>query len=149
MKARYQNRIYPTIEQQTKLAKLFGCCRVVWNDALAHCVELYKSGEKKPHNSQLQKQFITQAKKTARRDWLKEVSNIPLQQSLDDLEQAYQNLFKSFKGKRKGKRVKPPKFKKRQAKQSARFRVGGFKLIRYGLSAAVFAGSEKDDIAII
>ena len=128
MKARYQYRIYPTTEQQTKLAQLFGCCRVVWNDALAHCIGLYKSGEKKPHNSQLQKQFITQAKKTASREWLKEVSNIPLQQSLNDLEQAYRNFFKSCQGKRKGKRIKPPKFKKRQAKQSARFRVGGFKL---------------------
>ncbi|MGB3404453.1 MAG: RNA-guided endonuclease TnpB family protein [Microcoleaceae cyanobacterium] len=127
------------------MAKLFGCCRVVWNDALAHCVELYKSGEKKPKNSQLQQTFITQAKKTTKRQWLKEVSNIPLQQSLNDLEQAYQNFlgarslgdcespgshrfFKSCKGKRKGKRVKLPKFKKRNAKQSARFRVGGFKL---------------------
>ncbi|MBE9076035.1 helix-turn-helix domain-containing protein, partial [Romeria aff. gracilis LEGE 07310] len=34
MKARYQYRIYPTEQQQTKLAQLFGCCRVVWNDAL-------------------------------------------------------------------------------------------------------------------
>ncbi len=98
------------------------------NDALAHCVELYKSGDKKPSNSWLQKQFITQAKKTVERKWLKEVSNIPLQQALNDLEQAYQNFFKSCKGKGKGSRVKPPKFKKRQAKQSARFRVGGFKL---------------------
>ncbi|WP_439637903.1 helix-turn-helix domain-containing protein [Spirulina sp.] len=35
MKSRYQYRIYPTPGQQTELAKLFGCCRVVWNDALA------------------------------------------------------------------------------------------------------------------
>ncbi len=128
MKARYNYRIYPTDEQQTKLAQLFGCCRVVWNDALAHCVELYKSGQKKPINSQLQKQFITQAKKTSVRQWLKEVSNIPLQQSLNDLDQAYKNFFKSSKGERLGKRVKPPKLKKRNAKQSARFRMSGFKL---------------------
>ncbi|WP_413162369.1 RNA-guided endonuclease InsQ/TnpB family protein [Capilliphycus salinus ALCB114379] len=136
MKARYQYRIYPTLEQQTQLAKLFGCCRVVWNDALAHCIELYKSGEKKLSNSQLQKQFITQAKKTANREWLKEVSNIPLQQSLNDLEQAYQNFFKSCKGKRKGQKIRPPKFKKRNAKQSARFRIGGFKLDRDKISLA-------------
>ncbi|EAW34516.1 transposase [Lyngbya sp. PCC 8106] len=71
MKSRYQYRIYPTTEQQTKLAKLFGCCRVVWNDALAHCIELYKSGEKKLSNSQLQKKFITQAKKMVEREWLR------------------------------------------------------------------------------
>jgi len=61
----------PTTAQQTKLAKLFGCCRVVWNDALAHCIELYKAGEKKLSNSQLQKKFITQAKKMVEREWLR------------------------------------------------------------------------------
>jgi putative transposase len=77
----------------------------------------------------LQKLFITQAKKTVERVWLSEVSNIPLQQSLNDLEQAYQNFFKSScKKERKGKPVRPPKFKKRRAAQSARFRKGGFKV---------------------
>ncbi|MEA5420530.1 helix-turn-helix domain-containing protein [Spirulina sp. CCNP1310] len=35
MKSRYQYRIYLTLGQQTELAKLFKCCPVVWNDALA------------------------------------------------------------------------------------------------------------------
>jgi len=128
MKARYRYRIYPTVGQQMALAKLFGCCRVVFNDALAFCIEQYQKGEKKPKNGELQKRFITQAKKTLERQWLTEVSNIPLQQSLNDLEQAYQNFFKSCKGHRKGKPVRPPRFKKRHAKQSARFRQGGFKV---------------------
>lgn len=128
MKARYRYRIYPNNVQKKALAKLFGCCRVVWNDALAHCNELYRQAVKKPSNGDLQKQFITQAKLTENREWLKEVSNIPLQQSLNDLEQAYQNFFKSCKGQRKGKPVKPPKFKSRKSKQSARFRKGGFKV---------------------
>ncbi|MGQ4647157.1 RNA-guided endonuclease TnpB family protein [Lyngbya aestuarii] len=130
MKARYRYRIYPTPGQQMALAKLFGCCRVVWNDALAFCIEQYQLGEKKPKNGELQKKFITQAKKTLERQWLTEVSNIPLQQSLNDLEQAYQNFFKSCKGQRKGRPVRPPRFKKRRAKQSARFRQGGFKVNR-------------------
>lgn len=128
MKARYRYRCYPKRSQQFALSKLFGCVRRVWNDALAYCIEEYSSGNKKPKNSDLQKRFITQAKKTKDREWLKEVSNIPLQQSLNDLEQAYQNFFKSCKGQRKGKPVRPPKFKKRRAKQSARFRQGGFKI---------------------
>ncbi len=37
MKARYQFRFYPTDQQQKLLAQLFGCVRVVWNDALAIC----------------------------------------------------------------------------------------------------------------
>ena len=128
MKARYRYRLYPTPLQQISLAKLFGCTRVVWNDALSHCIEEYRAGNKKPTNGALQKKFITQAKKTSEREWLGEVSNIALQQSLNDLEQAYQNFFKSCKGERKGKAVKPPKFKKRKARQSAKFHSGGFKV---------------------
>ena len=128
MKARFKYRIYPTPGQKSRLAKLFGCVRVVWNDSLACCQEMYQLGEKKPSNSELQKLFITQAKKTEDREWLSEVSNIPLQQSLNDLNQAYQNFFNSTKGERKGRPIKPPKFKTKKSKQTARFRKGGFKV---------------------
>ncbi|NET29793.1 transposase, partial [Okeania sp. SIO1I7] len=101
---------------------------MVWNDSLAFCQQRYKSGEKKSSNSELQKLFITSAKKTQYREWLSEVSNIPLQQSLNDLNQGYQNFFKSTKNQRKGKPVKPPKFKSRKSKQTARFTKGGFKV---------------------
>src|ERR671933_524026 len=63
MKARYQYRIYPTAQQKQSLAQLFGCVRVVWNDALALC----KQSEKKPKSAELQKIVITQAKKTEER----------------------------------------------------------------------------------
>jgi len=71
---------------------------------------------------------ITQAKKTAVREWLSDVSNIPLQQSVADLGVAYKNFFDSLKGKRKGKKVGSPKFKKKTGRQSARFRIGGFSI---------------------
>ncbi|MFM7439252.1 MAG: RNA-guided endonuclease TnpB family protein, partial [Snowella sp.] len=70
---------------------------------------------KKPKESELQKIFITQAKQSENRYWLADVSNIPLQQSVRDLGQGYQNFFNSCKGKRKGKKLAPPKFKKRSA----------------------------------
>ncbi|MEH2034591.1 MAG: transposase [Nostoc sp.] len=124
MKARYQFRFYPTDQQQQLLAQLFGCVRVVWNDALAIC----KQSEKLPSNNDLQKLVITQAKKTLEREWLSEVSNIPLQQSVADLGVAYKNFFDSLKGKRKGKKLGRPKFKKKTNQQSARFRIGGFSI---------------------
>jgi putative transposase len=124
MKARYQYRFYPTDRQRQSLAQVFGCVRVVWNDALAIC----KQTEKLPSNNDLQKLVITQAKKTAEREWLATVSNIPLQQSVADLGVAYKNFFDSLKGKRKGKRVGTPKFKKKVGRQSARFRMGGFSI---------------------
>lgn len=102
--------------QQRALAQLFGCVRVVWNDSLALC----RMSSKLPKNSALQKLFITLAKKTEDRLWLKDVSNIPLQQSVADLGVAYQNFFKHGRG--------YPKFKKRSNQQSARFRKGGFSI---------------------
>ncbi|GGA51945.1 transposase [Okeania sp. KiyG1] len=85
----------------------------------SHCNQLYTNGEKKPSYVDLTKQFITQAKKELL--WLKEVASTPLQQSLKDLDQAYKNFFDSCKGKRKGIKVKPPKFKLRKSRQTARF----------------------------
>jgi len=124
LKARYQYRFYPTDQQKQSLARLFGCVRVVWNDALAIC----KQSEKKPKSAELQKLVITQAKKTEERAWLSEVSNIPLQQSVADLEAAFKNFIDSCKGKRKGQKVGYPKFKKRTSSQSARLTRGGFSL---------------------
>ncbi|MEH1782136.1 MAG: transposase [Nostoc sp.] len=106
----------------------------VWNDALAMCKQSESvAGErtrstKLPSNNDLQKLVITQAKKTVEREWLSEVSNIPLQQSVADLGVAYKNFFDSLKGKRKGKKVGRPKFKKKTNQQSARFRIGGFSI---------------------
>jgi Transposase and inactivated derivatives len=99
MKARYQFRFYPTDQQQKLLAQLFGCVRVVWNDALAIC----KQVEKLPSNNDLQKLVITQAKKTIERQWLSDVSNIPLQQSVADLGIAYKNFLILVKVKAKVK----------------------------------------------
>lgn len=127
MKVRYQYRIYPSDQQLIELAKLFGCCRVVWNDALA-LIKATPQGEKWPSNAELQKICITQAKKADGRQWLAEVSNIPLQQSIQDLGVAFKNFFDYRKGKRKGPRVGFPRFKKKLNQQSARFRKGGFSI---------------------
>jgi putative transposase len=128
MKARYRYRIYPTDQQQQSLAQLFGCVRVVWNDALALC----KQSEKKPKSAELQKIVITQAKKTEERAWLDNVSCVPLQQSVADLEIAFKNFFDSCKGKRKGRKTGYPKFKKRTSSQSARLTLRGFSLKKDG-----------------
>lgn len=127
MKARYQYRIYPTTHQRIALARLFGCCRVVWNDALV-LIKSTPQGEKWPSNAELQKICITQAKKTEAREWLAAVSNAPLQQSIRDLGVAFKNFFEYRKGKQKGQRVGFPRFKRKLNQQSARFTRGGFSL---------------------
>ncbi|MEG3840709.1 RNA-guided endonuclease TnpB family protein [Microcoleus sp. herbarium14] len=128
MKARYRYRIYPTDQQKQSLAQLFGCVRVVWNDALALC----KQSEKKPSLADLQKIVITGAKQTEERTWLEDVSCVPLQQSVADLDIAFKNFFNSCKGKRKGRKAGSPKFKKKTSSQSARFTLRGFSVKKNG-----------------
>ncbi len=122
MKARYQYRFYPTDQQQQSLAQLFGCVRVVWNDALA----LSKACLFPGYNSLAK--TLTLTKKTEKRQWLNDVSSVPLQQSLKQLEVAYKNYFDSLLGKRKGKKVAQPKFKKKTNAQSATFTKAGFSI---------------------
>ncbi len=121
MKARYQYRFYPTDQQQQSLAQLFGCVRVVWNDALFLC----KQSEKLPGLSKLSA-MLTQAKKTEERKWLADVSSVPLQQSLRNLDVAYQNFFNSRNGKRKGRKMGVPRFKKKTNQQSTEFTRAAF-----------------------
>lgn len=127
MKLRYQYRIYPTRNQQTKLAKTFGCCRVVWNDALT-IIKAIPKGKKWPTNSELQRLVITQAKKNPHKNWLAEVSVVALQQAVIDLGTAFKNFFESRSGKRQGPRIGFPRFKKKANQQSARFTQRGFSI---------------------
>jgi putative transposase len=120
MKQRYRYRLYPHPHQQLALARAFGCARVVWNDALVKSRELYAAGEKTSYPV-LAKLCITQAKQTPERSWLSGPSNVILQQSVRDLDQAFRNWWASLSGKRKGPKVKPPRFKKRRGAQSIRF----------------------------
>jgi putative transposase len=72
MQMRYRYRIEPTCAQQAMLARVFGCCRVVFNDALRIRDEACRAGMKLS-DSEIQRCVITQAKKTAERGWLAEV----------------------------------------------------------------------------
>ena len=120
MKARYQYRFYPTDQQRQSLARLFGCVRVVWNDAVSRG----KSNKYPGYNAS--SKSLTLSKKTEERQWLNDVSSVPLQQSLKQLDAAYKTYFESLLGKRKGKKVGQPRFKKKTNNQSATFAKSGF-----------------------
>jgi len=104
MVARYKYRFYATDQQKNSLAKLFGCARYVWNEALAHCQAVGKYLGYNQLSSRL-----TKLKESVQ--WLKEVSSVALQQSLRHLEEAYQKFFNKEGG--------APRYKKRKTNQSA------------------------------
>ena len=122
MQLRYQFRVYPTPGQQIELARAFGCARVVFNDGLRARQEAREAGQPYVSDGELSKRVITEAKKTEARAWLGEVSAVVLQQALADLNTAYRNFFASVTGKRKGRKVAPPRFRSRKDnRQSIRF----------------------------
>ncbi|MFE1549101.1 RNA-guided endonuclease InsQ/TnpB family protein [Streptomyces sp. NPDC058718] len=120
MQLRYSFRVYPNGLQRSALARAFGCARVVYNDALRARETARAEGLPFPKAGDLSKAVITEAKKTAERAWLGEVSAVVLQQSLRDLDTAYRNFFDGLKGKRP--RVGVPQFKsRRDSRQAVRF----------------------------
>ncbi|GFG83267.1 hypothetical protein MPRG_65430 [Mycobacterium paragordonae] len=83
MQMRYRYRIEPTSAQQEMLARVFGCCRVVFNDALRVRDEAY-GARVKLSDSEIQRCVITAAKTTTERAWLCEVPSVALVQSVND-----------------------------------------------------------------
>jgi putative transposase len=128
MQVRYRYRIEPTPAQQQMLARVFGCCRVVFNDALRVRDESYRAGVKLS-DSEIQRWVITAAKTTEARGWLAEVPSVALVQSINDSRRAWRNFFDSVTGKRRGRRVGRPRFKSRKDhRQSFRLTRNGFSL---------------------
>ncbi len=125
---RYRYRIEPTPAQRQMLARVFGCARVVFNDALRVRDQAYRTGVNLS-DSEIQRQVITAAKQTVERGWLTEVPSVALVQSVNDSRRAWRNFFDSHTGRRKGRRVGRPRMKSRKDhRQSFRLTRNGFSL---------------------
>ena len=109
MNRSFKVRIYPTEEQQILLEKTFGANRFIYNYFLnlkSKLYEFYKINLSYNNSSKV----LSELKK--HKTWLKDVDSISLQQTLRDLDSAYQNFFNG--------KSKYPKFKKKQGKNSYR-----------------------------
>lgn len=114
MKTRtYKYKLKPTCEQQNHLNKAFGCCRFIYNWALDKKVQAYKANKQTIGYVELAHE-LTLLKQDGEHDWLKEVNNTSLQQSLRNLDKAFVQFFREKKG--------FPKFKsKKRSKDSAKY----------------------------
>jgi len=128
VQARYRYRIEPSPVQQSMLARTFGCCRVVFNDAVRVREDTWRAGGKLSP-SEVQRRVITQAKTREDRGWLAEVASVALVQSVRDAHCAYQNFVDSLTRRRKGRKVGRPRFKSRKdPRQSFRLTRNGFSI---------------------
>src|SRR6185369_2120348 len=91
--------------------------------------EAHRAGEPYIRDADLQCRVITEAKRAPDRAWLAEVSSVVLVQAINDLNVAYRNFFASLTGRRKGRKVAPPRFRSRKDnRQAIRLTRNGFSL---------------------
>ena len=89
----YKYRIYLTEEQKELINKTFGCSRFIYNHFLAMKIELYEKEQKTLSYTKCSN-LLTELKKE--KEWLKEVDKFALQNSLKNLDTAYQNFFREI-----------------------------------------------------
>ena len=118
IKRAYRFRFYPTLEQETLLAKTFGCVRFAYNRMLRIRTDAWFK-EQKSVNYHMTSALLTELKKNPEYTWLNEVSSVPLQQSLRHLQTAFANFF--------AKRSQYPTFKSKHDKQAAEYTTSAFK----------------------
>lgn len=115
MEYSYRFRIYPNVEQENLIVRTFGCCRFVFNHYLAQRMEAYQATGKSPTRF-MQDKDLTILKQQEETNWLKEVDKCALQNTLKQLDSAYQHFFRRVK---EGKKPGFPHFKsKKQKRQS-------------------------------
>ena len=119
MKRAYKFRFYPTSEQASELNRTFGCARLVWNKALAHRHAVYTTEKKSISYVQMDKVLNNEWKKSDDLAFLREVSSVPLQQTLRHQQAAFNNFF--------AKRARYPRFKSRHGRQSIEYTRNGFR----------------------
>ena len=117
MKQRWTFRAYPTPEQAHHLARTFGCVRYIWNWALHLRSEASTTRQEQISYAETDRR-LTHLKRQPDTAWLQEVSSVPLQQALRDLQTAYTNFFE--------KRAAYPQLKKKSRRQSANYTARGF-----------------------
>jgi len=136
----YKCRLYPNKKQAALIEKSFGCCRMVYNLALELSIAYYQLHKDDPSEemAEAHKALHTdcQKKRLSAYDlmkmlpkwksalpWLKDVSAHSLQQSIRDLDRAYQNFFRRVK---RGEKPGFPKWKsKKSHTQSFRMTADG------------------------
>jgi putative transposase len=108
----FKYALRPNGAQQRDLRRFAGCCRFVFNQALALQKAHYEAGGRYIGYVAMAK-LLTRWRRGEQTPWLKEAPVHPLQHALKDLERSYQNFF--------ARRASFPRFKRKADRQSFRY----------------------------
>ncbi len=132
----YRYRFYPTQEQEQLLRRTLGCVRLVYNKALHTRTEGWYERQERIGYSETSA-MLTTWKKQKDLQFLNEVSCVPLQQGLRNLQKAFANFWAG--------RAKYPNFKKKRIGGSAEFTRSAFKWSECGLGVSPSGASRVKD----
>jgi putative transposase len=110
VKRAFKYRFYPTPGQAGELARTFGCVRLVYNKALEERTRAYARKDRQISYAE-SSAMLTAWKQTPELAFLREVSSVPLQQTLRHLQAAFTNFF--------AKRARYPAFKSRKKSRTS------------------------------
>ncbi len=116
----FRYELAPTAAQRTALANHAGAARWAWNWGLAVRSKAFRRRGETLTAIDLHR-LLNRLKRTPRYAWLYEVSKCAPQEALRDLDRAYAGVWR---GRRQGRRVGFPRFKKR-GRCPGRFRLTG------------------------
>jgi putative transposase len=115
----FKYRFYPTEEQAAELARTFGCVRLVYNKALEARTSAWRHEQRRVTYNETSA-MLTAWKAGGELAFLREVSSVPLQQSLRHLQSAFGNFFT--------RRAQHPRFKSRKkSRASAEYTRSAFR----------------------
>ena len=113
----YKGILYPDEEQTVLIAKTLGCCRFIYNRFLDERRTEYQENKRSLSYVDQCKE-LPSMKKDPETEWLSEVDSTALQNSVRNLQDAFDNFFLGIK---EGRKVGYPKFKsKHDHRQSYR-----------------------------
>ena len=111
VKRAFKFRFYPTAVQADKLARTFGCTRYVYNRALAERTRAWSQEQRRVTYADTST-MLTGWKRDAETEWLAEPSKGPLQESLRQLQGAFERFW--------CKQTRYPQFKRKGRPSTAR-----------------------------
>lgn len=113
----YKFRFYPTPEQEHNLARTFGAVRFIYNKALFIKSNAWRENQERISYNQMSS-MLTEWKKTDEMSWLNDISCVPTQNALRNLQTAYDKFWR--------KQAEFPRFKKKRSKNSATYFKSSF-----------------------
>jgi putative transposase len=112
----FKVRLYPSKDQINKINQFIGSSRFVYNYFLDYRIKAYKTENRSVYYQETSQQ-LTVLKQQSELSWLKEVDKFALQNSLKDLQTAFNNFFREH-AKGNSKQGYPTFKKKHGTKQS-------------------------------